>query len=150
MVVLVWKVDNRRATKTTNNTKTTTHTITPLVIQIDKFFLIITATLTTDITKLYFPIIYYHHNHHFNPINTTTAITQTTLNQSTYTTLKKPPLKNCHNHYHIQYCAIPYHRNHHHPHLETTKTTTCKPFTIVDGGCEAEMQKRTNVPIMFV
>ena len=90
--MVVGVVDKRRAIKSTINTKTTTPTIPPTSIQIGKFFLVITATLTTDITTTTFPplpsIPYYHHNHHFNPINTTTAITQTTLNYSTSTTLK--------------------------------------------------------------
>jgi hypothetical protein len=89
--MVVGVVDKRRVTKATINTKTTTPTIQPPIIQTDKFFLIITATLTTDITITTNPplpsIPYYHHNHHFNPINTTTGITQTTLNYSTSTTL---------------------------------------------------------------
>ena len=92
VVMVVGMVDIRRATKTTINTKTTAPTIPPQSIQIDPFFLIITATLTTDTIITTVPplpsIPYYHHNHHFNPINTTTAITQTTLNYSTSTTLK--------------------------------------------------------------
>ena len=53
--MVVGVVDKRRATKSTINTKTTTPTIPPTSIQIDKFFLIITATLTTDITTTTFP-----------------------------------------------------------------------------------------------
>ena len=55
MVMVVGVVDKRKATKSTINTKTTTPTIPPTSIQIDKFFLIITATLTTDITTNTFP-----------------------------------------------------------------------------------------------
>ena len=51
--MVVGVVDKRRATKSTINT--TTPTIPPTSIQIDKFFLIITATLTTDITTTTFP-----------------------------------------------------------------------------------------------
>ena len=53
--MVVGVVDKRRATKSTINTKTTTPTIPPTSIQVDTFFLIITATLTTDITTTTFP-----------------------------------------------------------------------------------------------
>ena len=82
--MVVGVVDKIRATKTTLNTKTTTPTMPPPNIEIYKLFLIKTATLTTDITTTTFEplpsIPYYPHNHHFNPINTTTALKQTALN----------------------------------------------------------------------
>ena len=132
MVMVVGVVDKRRVTKTTIDTKTTTPTIPPPIIQIDKFFLIITATLTTDIFTTPFQSLpslpYYHRNLHFNSINTTT--TQTTLSIALLQYLIIHPYKNHYHNYHIQYCAIPYHGNHHQPYncvntkpynLETTK-----------------------------
>ena len=50
VVVLVVVVDKIRATKTTINTATTTHTIPQQSTQIGKFFLSISATLKTAIT----------------------------------------------------------------------------------------------------
>ena len=89
--VVVYKI---KATTSTISTTTITNATNTTMHAKRNIVIIITATLTRDISNKTIQqspsIPYHHHNHHYNPI---TTMTQHTLSYSTLISIKRPPLK---------------------------------------------------------